>query len=375
MAQVTDQTTDFSGAQTHKLVTLYNAPSFVKTAGTVDYDNLSSEAFAGEQQTFPVHTPRDVWLSAAFFTQQVGGFPKQAAHRVALNILESARVHGIQQEVIDLFEKAASLEEIMAQDDGIYGLEFNQDGRVIKSFPLNNVEEIKLASIQFEARRKDMTSCTRVKLAKEIVKRASECRASDVVTESVYKTAGAGYVTPRLIADAWWARAHQAKRLQKTAAYNLAAASARTFSKAVINSVASEDAEKVANQLSQFDREVGLTHLYGETLAFPEEAIFSVSHAELHKMASQTMRLVTGNVYELCDLQNLSLEKVAEVLGDDLAAELRCPMTGDMDIEKAAAVLATLPRREAVTLERLLAEARVEPALTMKRAFSVLRAG
>lgn len=372
MKRVTDQTDDFSGAQTHKLVTLYNAPSFVKTAGNVDYDNLSSEAFAGDRQTFPIHTPRDVWLSAAFFTQQVNDLPKQAAHRVASNILASARVHGIQEEVISLFEKAASLEDIMSQDDGIYGLEFSQDGRVIKSFPLNNVEEIKLASVQFEARRKNMDSPTRVKLAKAIVKRATECRASDVVTEPVYKTAGVGCVTPQLIADAWWDRAHHSKRLQKTAAYDRAAAVARTFSKAVINSVAAEDAEKAASQLSDFDQEVGLTHLYGGALAFPEEAIFSVSHAALHKMARQTMRLVTGNVYEICDLQSLSLEKVSEVLGEDLAAELQCPMTGDIDTEKAAAVLATLPRREAITLERLLSEARVEPALTAKRAFSVL---
>jgi hypothetical protein len=84
------------------------------------------------------------------------------------------------------------------------------------------------------------------------------------------------------------------------------------------------------------------------------------------------VKLTTGSVYELADLASLPLEKMSELLGSDIVKELKCPLSGDLDMEKVAAILPSLPRPDAIMLEQLFEGTQIVPVLSSKRAFSVL---
>jgi hypothetical protein len=78
---------------------------------------------------------------------------------------------------------------------------------------------------------------------------------------------------------------------------------------------------------------------------------------------SQNVETTTGNVYALDDLEKLAVEDIRAWLGDDLADAVS---SGGVytDRDKLAAIVPTLDRGMAATLDRLMTEKSAAPVAT-----------
>jgi hypothetical protein len=99
---------------------------------------------------------------------------------------------------------------------------------------------------------------------------------------------------------------------------------------------------------------------YGEALRSPEEVVFSVS---LSKAAACTdlVALTTGSTYQPDDLAKLKPNDLRDLFGPEFVERVSDRL-GNLEAEKLAEEARTLPRPDAQMLEKLLADAGVQPA-------------
>ena len=93
------------------------------------------------------------------------------------------------------------------------------------------------------------------------------------------------------------------------------------------------------------------------------------------KVAQDFMRAhvetTTGNVYNLDDLEKLAVEDVRDWMGDDFADAVSAGGVY-MDRDKLAAIVPTLDRGMATTLDQLATEKGLEPAVKTAAAENLL---
>ena len=86
---------------------------------------------------------------------------------------------------------------------------------------------------------------------------------------------------------------------------------------------------------------------------------------------SQNVETTTGNVYALADLEKLAVEDVRNWMGDDFADAVSAGGVF-LDRDKLAAIIPTLDRGLATTLDRLMNESKLAAVVQTKAAESLL---
>ena len=313
------------------------APSFIKTASISTREQVSklpTELFALHALTkegshlrkYPMHTAADTWLSCAYFEKNAHKLPRQAVKIAATHLklaceefqldppkevirmsVEENPMSNLYIEESDM-EKSASVAPLQRPpDNGAYAL----NGR----YPLFNEGYVKKASAYFVANYAGFEPESRHTFAKNVLTKAAEYGVTlDVDQEMLMsKVAGATYGDKiesqlRLRANVVDGNTDLEEKLSKVAS-----------AKKVI------EADKFAQLLSAFDKESGITNLYGPSILDAFEATYQ---QDMSKTASATVwedeaTGVTMSAKELEKTATDKFDKVKSYFGETLANSLK----------------------------------------------------
>lgn len=360
-----DQQGDTNGQTLHRLVTLYGAPDFVKSASS-DVINYTAEeknptVFADTVTlSFPCHTAPATYVSMLYMLDGESKLGKQANH-IKDRIVKAAEYFGIKKHIDSLLEKHASMnaDNLDKLSDDAFAYVFTYDnGTKERHLPLRNSHEVKAACEYLKKYRDEFVYTDRVKMAQKILKSGSLEQIEGEDLTYLYKQAGAALGTSKNAANLLFKRAMALRKLGKdinTQEMLAKAAEACLNNKTYVHTM--EGMTKIANLIDKVDREFKLQKI--TALGKPED-LFSFTVKEANDFAQDSVQLTTGSIYKKSDLANIPADEIKDVLGADFVDRVTA---GGMilDTEKLAEELKTLPRGDARLFERLADAAQVKP--------------
>ena len=306
------------GAFLVKLMHSTPVPDFVKNAEyetEEGIDALPDYAFADPiSRQFPIHTPSDVYLSAAYLHGKTA-----CDQKIDEQIKTASKVFGIEDSVNAVIELAKKRFELTSKvaSPNIWDFETKS-----ASFSGSGLEALNDAVSSFEQTRMSYEFNERTEIAENLSKIASDLGAD--LPESISKFAGNAHVDLEKLQAQLEVRAtflHHPRDVQeflcKIAVLGNAAAATP------------EEAMKVAEFIDGFDTQHGLTKFYGSRLEDPHSSVFNTSLSEYE---DKTATVKIGHVvHKLIDLR-LCSEIIDEIL-ESKVADLRS--LADLDDEKA----------------------------------------
>jgi len=369
---ILDQTQDISGRETHRLLSLYPAPDFVKNADHVrvagDREKLARHLYADPfNKIYPCHTSAATWMSALWFAEKRANFDDKQAAAIEDKIITSSKYFGIHGLVRDLIEKVSADADnnLNKLSDDYFAIVWKDDtGAVSRHWPLRNATEVKFASAHFKKYRDEFVFADRHKIANRILDKALEYGADTSPAEGTLETtAGRGLCATKIAADLLRDRA----RLTKRSHAELSAELDRLATLVETNPAETQNEEcrlKIAAVIDQFDRETKLCRMYDEKgLPRPEEVLFAITEKVAREFVDSNVETTTGNVYALADLEKLAVEDLRNWLGDEFVDAVSAGGVFT-DRDKLAAIVPTLDRGMAAMLDRLMLEKQASPVAT-----------
>jgi hypothetical protein len=354
-----DHAHDVSGRETHRLTSLHPAPEFVKSASQERLngdETLPRHLYADQQnKLYPCHTAPATWMSALFFTDKQAQFNEKTAEVIKSRIAKAAEYFGILGLVAGL-EKTASagLDATTDDDFGIVWVDAN--GRKERHWPLRNANEVKFAAAHFKRYRDEFVFEDRNRIATKILEKAAHFGADVSEADgSLELAAGYGACAAKMASQMLKDRV----RLTQRQYGDLAGELSKLAEIVDQNPERARDVDtrlKLASAVDNFDRSTHLYRLYDAGgLPRPEEVLFAVTEKVARDFLNQNVETTTGNVYALDDLEKLAVDDVRAYLGDDFADAVSAGGVY-MDRDKLAAIVPTLDRGMAATLDQLMSE-------------------
>jgi len=374
-----DHAHDISGRETHRLTSLYPPPDFVKNASEARLKAAADtprHLFADQiNKLYPCHSAPATWMAALFFNDKQAGYTEKQASDVRARINEAAAFFGISGLVKELEEKAAAASGVdlnQLPDESFAVVWTDQDGNKDRHFPLRNATEVKFAAHYFKTYRDEFTFEDRHVIARKILTKAAEFDADTSDADGTLElSAGLGVCAAKVASDMLRQRAQLLQRNRADLAATLTKLAA-TIDANPETSRTEESRLKLAAVVDQVDRDTHLDRLYDKGgLARPEEVLFAITEKVANDFMNAHVETTTGNVYALEDLEKLAVEEVRNWLGDDFADAVSAGGVY-IDRDKLAAIVPTLDRGMAATLDRLASEKGVAPAVKSAAAGNLL---
>lgn len=366
---ILDHTQDISGRETHRLLSLYPAPDFVKNADHTrlagDREKLARHLYAEPfNKIYPCHTSAATWMSSLWFAEKRAEFDEKRASDIENKLITAAKYFGIHGLVRDLMHKVAEdgNNELSKLSDENFAIVWRDEtGAVERHWPLRNATEVKFAAAHFKQYRDEFVFADRHKIANKILDKALEYGADVSPADGTLETtAGRGLCATKVAADLLRDRA----KLTRRSHASLSAEIDKLASLIESNPAETQNEEcrlKLASVIDQFDRETKLHRLYDENgLPRPEDVLFAITEKVAREFIDSNVETTTGNVYALADLEKLAVEDLRNWLGDDFADAVSAGGVFT-DRDKLAAIVPTLDRGMAAMLDRLMLEKQASP--------------
>lgn len=360
---VLDHTQDVSGRETHRLLSLYPAPDFVKNASDERLngaETMSRHLYAEpHKKLYPCHSAPATWMSALWFAEKQSSFDSKTAAAIEEKIRASATYFGIGSLVESLMHKIAedAHTSLSRLGDGDFAIVWTaEDGSKERHWPLRNATEVKFAAAHFKRYRDEFVFADRYKIANKILDKATEYGADISEADGTLDTAaGRGLCATKIAAELLRHRAVLGRKTHSELAGELD----KLASIVEANPEGAQTQElriKLAGIVDQYDRETKLFRLYDAGgLARPEEVLFAINEKVANDFMNNHVETVTGNVYALDDLEKLAVDDIRSWLGDEFAEAVSAGGVYT-DRDKLAAIVPTLDRGMATTLDRLMQE-------------------
>jgi hypothetical protein len=249
--------------------------------------------------------------------------------------------------------------------DSAFAIVWKDDAGVTeRHWPMRNATEVKFACAHFRKYRDEFVFADRHKIANKILDKALEFGAdTSPAAGTLETTAGRGLCATKVAADLLRGRAQLTRRSHGT----LSAEMEKLAQLVEANPAETQNEEcrlKLATVIDQFDRETKLYRLYDEKgLPRPEDVLFAITEKVARDFMGDNVETTTGNVYALADLEKLAVEDIRAWLGDEFADAVSAGGVYT-DRDKLAAIVPTLDRGMAATLDRLMQEKRAYPVAT-----------
>lgn len=342
----------------YKLSRLLEFPEFVKEAETIDADEVATlpqQVFADPaNRKFPCHTKSATWLSQLYFLESRHNYPTRRAQEVQDRINKAAAYFAIAdmtKEASDTWE--AHNTPAQALSDADYAIAVEQDGEPIRLLPINNAENVKAAAQRLYEKQARYPFDLRQVAARKILHNATEHQAqlSDDVEEYLYKAAGFGMTTPERAAEKMGLRT----LMMPESAGDMRIKMAKlTKTVANMEEIPVGELSKLAAIVDRVDTEYGFYRHYDEGIDTPEEIFFELTEKKASAIKDDYIRLTTGTLLPIDLVNRIPIDKVAAALGEDFLKAITADASLDIDLEKFARVAPTLPRNDAVILERAI---------------------
>lgn len=377
---ILDHTQDISGRETHRLLSLYPAPDFVKNADHVrlagDREKMARHMYAEPfNKLYPCHTSAATWMSALWFAEKRAEFDEKQAAAIQDKITTSAQYFGIHGLIRELMQKVAAdnTNELSKLSDDNFAIVWRDDtGAVERHWPLRNATEVKFASAHFKKYRDEFVFADRHKIANRILDKALEYGADTSPADGTLETtAGRGLCATKIAADLLRDRAKLTRRTHAQLSSEI-----EKLAELIEHNPAETQNEecrlKLASVIDQFDRETKLYRLYDENgLPRPEDVLFAITEKVAREFIDSNVETTTGNVYALTDLEKLAVEDLRNWLGDEFADAVSAGGVFT-DRDKLAAIVPTLDRGMAAMLDRLMLEKKAAPVAKTASADSLM---
>lgn len=359
---------------------IHQPPAYVKSAShdkrCGNPENLPAHVYGDfQRRMYPCHTKVACWLSALYLSSQQADYKTDEFNVIKDRILKAAEFFHNRPDVETVFTviKQASDAGQLAIPDEHFGLVWvDEHGLKQREYPLTTRAEVKEAAAWFAQYCNEFQFADKHQIATKLLKRAHDLHVEGDVEqyEAVNRCAGFGHCAARDIADAWEKRATMCQRSHPK--YSQAAReTAATVRAATIEVRDSGRRVKMAQLLDQFDRETQLDKLYDRGgLERPEETLFKITVKTAHDFMSEHMHTTTGALYKVADFVGFDSDTFAQWMGTELADAV-CDAACQLDIEKLADLVPTLPRDQAVMFDRMAAEARISPTNHTKAAAAI----
>jgi len=336
-------------------------PDFVKNAAPTDPSEISAlprQVFADAiNRKFPCHTKSATWLSQLYFLESRHMYPTRRASEVQDRISKAAAYFAIGGDV-----KSAASEwekhQLTTRElgDGDYAVVTDHNGEKIRALPIANAEDVVKAASTVVQNRKNYPFDLRHIAARKILHKASELQVQldDVVENYLYKAAGFGTTTPERAAEKLGLRVLM---MPKSASDMRTRGAKLAKTVAAMEEIPIKELVKLAQLVDRIDAEFGIRHHYDEGVETPEEIFFELTEKKAHKVKDSYIQLTTGTLLPIEVIGKLPTDKLAAALGNDFLKAVTADKSLDIDLDKFARIARTLPRNDAMLLERAIAAA------------------
>lgn len=357
-----DHTLDTNSATLIKIAQTYDLPVYVKSAvlDTSIVPSLPSDSFAWvENRRFPCHTRADTFLSYAYFLKNASDVPETTRARVFNRLCNFAAAWSITGDCEKLRrdheQKVATVTNELPDSKFAICEEF--DGQQYKALPLLSADHVKRAAthmIQFKHR---YPYEWRIKAAAKISEAAQALNVT-IDDEYINTAKATGVCDPVKVATALLDRSILIKTKVKKAETNAIANSLLKIAKFIANNNDISNS-KLELLLDAVDVTYGLTKLYGHGLDTPEEVCRSRFTIEkCSALQSELVTLTNGASYSKSSIKRAGIGPF-RVLGDDFIESVTDGL--DINTEKIATILPTLPQPDANLIQAALKQAGIKP--------------
>lgn len=175
---------------------------------------------------------------------------------------------------------------------------------------------------------------------------------TDVLPKEISSMAGLGVTVKEAAISQLKRRALNANTEPEKRAADALSKLAGILERAEVEILPQATLEKVALALDAFDRFTGLDKQYGDSLAYPEDVLFSFTKKSADQIKNELIAMTNGSTYWLSDMVK-SGQDAFEVLGD-IRSEMVDATTGMLDMYKVSEIVPTLPRPDANLLDNAL---------------------
>lgn len=327
------------GTQHAALIPSYvlDAPLPEKTAA----DALPDRAYADDvRRLFPIVTPVDTWLSAAYFAKHAEEVYTSALRsHVESRIKEAAAVFGIADDVSAIMTAIRQVPEVKQASDGDYGWVKGTE----RKYPMFSAVGVHKAAEYFMENRYQYPPAMRKTIAAAIMRKAGEFKVD--VPASIRKEAGHGL--PRR--DTLMAELLERSRSTKDAELSQAVANVNEMIAVAGMDEIGEVLDKVAEVVDALDKAEGLNLGYGKRRLAPADFIYDMDPKEAEKLIEDSVEL-KNHVFSIQKLAELPPTLFSDVLGEDFVSRVKSA-DGKIDRSKLADELYSLPAPDKAALE------------------------
>jgi hypothetical protein len=176
---VLDQGRDLDGRRLYRLVSIYGAPDWVKSASVDEIcgNQIPAHLYADPAaHLYPTHTKAATWASLAFFLDNRAALPPRHAEIVLDRLVKAARFQGIGAYADELIAKSAELnrhDDARLPDDAFAYVANGPDGPV-RRLRIINPLEVKAAAEWLHRHRDEIAYPDRQKIARRVLVKAAE---------------------------------------------------------------------------------------------------------------------------------------------------------------------------------------------------------
>jgi hypothetical protein len=329
------------GTQFEKLVPSYvlDEPLLTKESA----DGLPDRNYADDgRRLFPLDSPANVWLSAAYFAKhahQPGSYVAPLRTHIESRIKTAAAVYGISEDVASIMEAITRLPEEKKASASDYGW-VNGNERRYPMFDKNGV--IKAAQYFVENRQLYPLEMRRT-IASAIMRKAAEFGVE--APGAVRREAGHGMPRRDTLMAELLARAEMCK----DAEISQAVANVNEMIAVSGMDEIGEVLDKVAEVVDALDNAEGLNLGYGKRLLAPADFLYDMDMKEAAAIAEDSVEL-KNYVFSIQKLAELSPAVFGDVLGEDFVMRIK-QADGKIDRSKLADELYSLPTPDKAALE------------------------
>lgn len=362
MAQTAiDVVADSNHQVLNRIKQLIGLPDYVKTASLVTLDQvvrLPLTAFADvANRRFPLHTKAAAWLAQTYFDECRHLYSTKQAQAVQDKITKAACYWGIVEHVKEASDKLRATQQPNPGElsDADYAMVVKTGNETKRMLPIHSVANVKAAAAHLYNNRMKYPYEWRKIAARKILHKARELGITDIDTDAaIYldKAASLGSAIPARVAEKLANRTLMLGKKDHTEKVAMAKLVKTVNGMKTIPEQAVM--EKLAQIIDRFDREHGLYHYYDQGVDTPEEIFFDLTQKSAAELRDNYVQLTTGSVVPFAALAKVELDKVASVVGADFAKAVSSDDSLGVDPVKFARIARTLPRDDAMLLEKAL---------------------
>lgn len=367
MDHVADAAT--GGLELYRLGQLHQFPDFVKTASFDKNFQIpptsAATIFADPvRRQFPCHTKASAYLSYLFYQEKQAEFHPSDREQIERRFEGLAAYWKLKSHFDGIRTKYAAMTKTAGETlpDSAYAYVWVDDkGHKERRLPLRSAAEVKAAADWLFDFRDRLPFAHRHAIATKVMTKAAAYGAGlGDKGEFIERQAGRGVCSPQEVVRMIEDRAKLATDVTLRSHFMKLAGCVKDSPR---KALAPAMMVKLAETLDQLDRNLGIAGKYTDGLPRPEDVIFKATFAKVAAESATLVPLTSGKVYDKTAFSKLALADVEALFGTDFAERVKSPL-GDVDAEKLAEEVQTLPRPDAALFDGLMSDNGITPSLT-----------